>query len=43
MIDGKLEYEVSQIIDLKIDCTCTYKLLYKVIWLGYENMEEESN
>jgi len=43
MIDGKLEYEVSQIIDSKIDYKHACKLLYKVIWLEYENTEEESN
>jgi len=43
MIDGKLEYEVSQIIDSKIDHRHTCKLLYKVIWLEYENTEEKSD
>ena len=43
MIYGKLEYEVSQIIDSKIDHRHACKLLYKVIWLEYKNTEEESD
>jgi len=36
IIDGKPEYEISRIVDSKIDCQQACKLLYKVIWLGYE-------
>ena len=31
IINGESEYEIFQIVDLKIDCRHTYKLLYKVI------------
>jgi len=42
IIDGKPEYEILQIIDSKINCWWACKLLYKVIWLGYENAEDRS-
>ena len=42
MIDGKPEYEISQIVDSKIDCWWTCKLLYKVIWLGYKDTKDKS-
>jgi len=42
VIDGKSKYEISQIVDSKIDCQQTYKLLYKVIWLGYEDIKNKS-
>ena len=42
IIDGKLKYEISQIVNSKIDCQWACKLLYKVIWLGYENTEDKS-
>jgi len=31
IIDGELEYKISRIVDSKIDCQRTCKLLYKVI------------
>jgi len=31
IIDGELEYEISKIVNFKIDCWRAYKLLYKVI------------
>lgn len=43
VIDGESEYKISQIINSKIDYKCVYKLLYKVIWLEYKNIEEEFN
>ena len=43
VIDSKTEYKISWIIDSKIDCKKTCKLLYKVIWLGYKTIKEESN
>jgi len=43
LIDGKSEYKISQIIDSKIDYKQACKLLYKVIWLEYKNIEEESD
>ena len=42
IIGGKPKYEISQIVDSKIDHQRTCKLLYKVIWLGYEDTEDES-
>ena len=40
-IEGKLEYEISEIVDSKIDKCQSCKLLYLVCWLGYENTDEE--
>jgi len=42
IINGKSEYEISQIVDSKIDCQWACKLLYKVIWLEYEDTGDES-
>jgi len=42
IIDREPKYEVSQIVDSKIDCQQACKLLYKVIWLGYEDTGDES-
>ena len=42
IIDGEPKYEISQIVDSKIDCRQACKLLYKVIWLGYENTRDKS-
>jgi len=42
IIDGEPEYEISRIVDSKIDCRRACKLLYKVIWLGYEDTGDES-
>ena len=42
IIDGEPEYEISRIVDSKIDRRWACKLLYKVIWLGYENTGDES-
>jgi len=41
IIDGKPKYEISQIVDSKIDHQQACKLLYKVIWLGYEDTGDE--
>ena len=43
VIDGIPEYGVFQIVNSKIDCKHICKLLYKVIWLEYQNIEEESD
>ena len=40
-IEGKLEYEISEIVDSKIDKCQSCKLLYLVHWLGYENTNKE--
>jgi len=42
IIDRGLEYEISQIVNSKIDCWQACKLLYKVIWLRYEDTGDES-
>ena len=42
IIDRECEYEISQIVDSKIDCQWVCKLLYTVIWLGYEDTGDES-
>ena len=42
IIDGEPKYEISWIVDSKIDRRQACKLLYKVIWLGYENTGDES-
>ena len=42
IIDRKPEYEISWIVDSKIDHWWTCKLLYKVIWLGYKDTGDES-
>jgi len=42
IIDREPKYEISWIVDSKIDCQQACKLLYKVIWLGYEDTKDES-
>jgi len=42
IIDGEPEYEISKIVDSKINCRRACKLLYKVIWLGYEDTDNDS-
>jgi len=42
IIDRKPEYEISKIVDFKINRWKTCKLLYKVIWLGYEDTDNDS-
>ena len=42
IIDGEPEYESSRIVDSKIDRRRACKLLYKVIWLVYEDTGDES-
>jgi len=42
IIDRKPEYEISQIVDSKIDHWWACKLLYKMIWLGYKNTGDKS-
>ena len=40
-VEGDLEYEISEVLDSKIDRRRSCKLLYLVRWLGYENTDEE--
>jgi len=42
IIDSEPKYEISRIVDSKINHQRACKLLYKVIWLGYENTGDES-
>ena len=42
IIDREPKYEISQIVDSKIDCQWACKLLYKMIWLGYEDIRDKS-
>jgi len=42
IIDGEPEYEISKIVHSKIDRQRACKLLYKVIWLGYEDTDNDS-
>jgi len=42
IIDRESEYEISQIVDSKINHRWACKLLYKVIWLEYEDTGDES-
>ena len=42
ILDREPKYEISRIVDSKIDCRQACKLLYKVIWLGYEDTGDES-
>ena len=42
IIDGEPKYEISRIVDSKIDRKQACKLLYKVIWLGYEDTGDKS-
>jgi len=42
IIDGEPKYEISRIVDSKINRQQACKLLYKVIWLGYKNTGDES-
>ena len=40
-VQGDLEYEISEVVDSKIDHHRSCKLLYLVCWLGNENTDEE--
>jgi len=42
IIDREPEYKISKIVDSKIDCRRVCKLLYKVIWLGYKDTDNDS-
>ena len=42
-IEGELEYEISEILDSKIDNRRRCKLLYLVKWAGYEGTDEETS
>jgi len=42
IVNGEPEYEISKIVDSKIDRQRACKLLCKVIWLGYEDTDNDS-
>jgi len=42
IINGEPEYKISKIVDSKIDHQRVCKLLYKVIWLEYEDITNDS-
>jgi len=43
-VDGELEFEISEILDSKVDHQCrSCKLLYLVHWSGYEGTDEETS
>jgi len=42
IIDREPEYKISKIVNSKIDRQRACKLLYKVIWLGYEDTNNNS-
>jgi hypothetical protein len=41
VVDGEPEYEISCIVNSKIDRRQQCKLLYKVFWLGYKGTDQE--
>jgi Chromo (CHRromatin Organisation MOdifier) domain len=41
IIDGEPEYEISEILNSKLDKRYHCKLQYLVKWLGYENTNKE--
>jgi len=42
IINREPKYEISWIVDSKINHQQACKLLYKIIWLGYEDTKDES-
>ena len=42
-LEGELEYEISEILDSKIDNRQRCKLLYYVHWDGYQGSDEETS
>ena len=43
VIDGEPEYEISEILDSKLDKRCKCQLQYLVKWSGYEGTEDETS
>jgi Chromo (CHRromatin Organisation MOdifier) domain len=43
IIDEEPEYEISEILDSKLDKRQACKLLYLVRWSGYEGTDEENS
>ena len=42
-IDGDLEYEITEILDSKLDNQHRCKLLYYIQWSGYEGTDKENS
>ena len=40
-VQGKLEYEITKVLDSKLDRRRTCNLLYYIQWLGYKSTDEE--
>ena len=43
IIDGEMEFEISEILDSKINKRCKCRLQYLVKWSGYEGTDEETS
>ena len=44
LIEGELEFKISEILNSKVDCLhCLCKLLYLVYWSGYEGTDKETS
>ena len=43
IIDGEMEFKISEILDSKIDKCHKCKLQYLVKWSGYEGTDEETS
>ena len=43
ILDGEPEYEISEILDSKIDKHHKCRLQYLVRWAGYEGTDEETS
>ena len=43
IINGEMEFEISEILDSKIDKHCKCRLQYLVKWSGYEGTDEETS
>jgi hypothetical protein len=42
-VEGELKYEISEILNTKIDNCCRFKLLYYMCWAGYKGTDEETS
>ena len=43
MVDVEPKFEISEILDTKIDNRHCAKLLYLICWTGYEGTDEETS
>ena len=43
-VDGELEFEITEILDSKVNqWCCNCKLLYLICWIGYAGTDEETS